>query len=171
MIKKSLKSLAGTKMTECQNQSSIEHDSSDILLRLLLSVKICTNEMQPLWKKGWNRALLWEKGWVFVKGKKCVNTHRGTVTACLCRGQLQYYCSLFSLFILFTGRMFLIIQHVQIPMNHAQTGTLDEMAREINTTPKQQAIKSRNLLIRAPHPTPTPPISVFLWCVVALKDF
>lgn len=87
------------KMTVCQNQSSTEHDSSDILLRLLLSVKICANEMQPLWKKGWNRALLWKKGWVFVKGEKCVNTHRGTVTACLCRGQLQYYCSLFSLFI------------------------------------------------------------------------
>lgn len=29
-------------------------------------------------KKAWNRALLWEKGWVFFKGEKCVNTHTHT---------------------------------------------------------------------------------------------
>ena len=57
---------AGTKMTECQNQASAEHDSQDRLLRLLLSGQMCTDE-----KKGWNKALLREKGGVFVKKEVC----------------------------------------------------------------------------------------------------
>lgn len=75
----------------------------------------------------------------FSKGKSVLtHTHTGELSQPV-SAVYSYSIIVLSPHFLFTGkRMFLMMQHVEISMNHAQTGTLDEMAAEINTTNQQK---------------------------------